>query len=98
MYDMIMQRRFHLYNFNMFCSGYDNFFVSKDALGRTEFDPFRKSPNSAEQLIRMNSGFGHFFEKKNDFLKYFLKSYSMYDMIMQRRFHLYNFNFFLLRL
>ena len=25
---------------------------------------FLKSPNSAEQLIRVNSGFGHFFQKK----------------------------------
>ena len=34
---------------------------------------FLKSPNSAEQLIRVNSGFGHFFQKKSD-LKKLLKS------------------------
>ena len=84
-----MQRRIYLYNLG-------------GVFGQVAF---LKSPNSAEFGRTAYSGeFGvrSLFRKKtkqkSDFQKYFLKSYSMYDIIMQRRFHLYNLKKFLLRL
>ena len=54
MYDIIMQRRIHSYNLIFFQLRLRYFVLFlKNALGRTEMNPFWERPNSAESRIHI---------------------------------------------
>ena len=65
-----------------FCYGHDNFFLfQKNELGRTEIDPFWKSPNSAV-LIYYES------KQKNSYYAPNLKCLNFFDKSMLIYFYL----------